>query len=117
MHCSPTLARPGGCWARSDSVVALESRRGRGRGRRRSRPTVWPPTAARVWAWASPGLWLLPCQRLGGCQMRPQPGRRPGSLALATGLGVALLARRLRALARPVCQPTLGLLAGGLPGL
>ena len=49
--------------------------------------------------------------------MRPQPGRRPGSLALATGLGVALLARRLRALARPVCQPTLGLLAGGLPGL
>ena len=61
----PTLARAGGCRARPDSAVALERRPGRG------------------------GPWL------GGCRIRPLPGRRPGSWALATGPGGALLARRL----------------------
>ena len=68
VHRSPTLARPGGCWARSISVVALERRPGP--GRRRSRPTVRPLTPARVWACASPGLWPRPFPRLGGCRFQ-----------------------------------------------
>ena len=61
-----------------------------------------PLSAARVWAYAGPGLWPRPCPRLGGCRMRPRPSRRPGSWALATGLDGAFLARRLGALARAV---------------
>ena len=113
---SPNLARPGGCWAWSVSVVALERRPGS--GRRRSLPTVLPLTLARVWVCASPGLWPRPCPRLGCCRMRPLPGRR-ARLGPGDRSGNGTPCPPAGALARLVCQPTLGLLAlqVGRPGL
>ena len=109
------------------------SRAAAGRG-----PTVeWLLLAARVRATSVPACCVAPDHRpspgvgqsrpmasayglgffpqLSGCRIRPQPGRRPESWALATGPGGALLARLLApgALARPVQLPARGLSALG----
>ena len=110
VHCSPTLARPGGCWARfvsggswappwcgASSVPAFS-------GAPDPRPSL------------GVCLWPRPCPVLGGCRMRPMPGRRP-RLSPGDRYGDGNPCPPAGALARPICQPTLGLSALGPSGL